>query len=147
MPFPAQTHQMWRARWTWGRNIQPCRPAGPSASPPAPGRRECDPWRPPPAPLTWARRAGRPLPGEEPREAAWSTGRRWGRKAHSMTCATVPPKKHTGWHGDTLKQGNANSLHDCLLVAQQKHKIRFKLSWFLNKFQEQRFGYKYKRCV
>lgn len=99
-----RTHQMWRARWTWGRNIQPCQPAGPSASLPALGRHGCGPWRPPRALLTWAMRAGLPLPTEEPHEAAWSTGRRWGRRARSMTCAAGPPRIQVAYSGYYRKE-------------------------------------------
>lgn len=121
-PAVLTTHRRWRGRWTWGRSTRLCPPARPSASPPAPGRCGCGPWRPPPARLTWGTRGGRRPPAGAPRAAAWSTGRRWGRRAHSTTCAAAPPR--TQRVGEKMFQWQRFSLKWTTVKSRWKEELR-----------------------
>ena len=87
----ATVYLWWTARWPWC-SCTPLSPrAAPSASPPAPGRPGCGPWRPPPGPQTSGTRAGRRRPAAGRRGRAWSTARRSGRTVRSRWGGAAPP--------------------------------------------------------
>lgn len=87
----ATVYLWWTARWPWC-SCTPLSPrAAPSASPPAPGRPGCGPWRPPPGPPTSGTRGGRRRPAAGRRGRAWSTGRRSGRTVRSRWGGAAPP--------------------------------------------------------
>lgn len=93
---------MWTALLLWHSCIRRSPPAGPSVSPPAPGRIGYDPWRPRLGPRTSGTREAQRRRGEEPRGEAWSTAQRSARKVHSRWVWGETPDP---WFGDRERKG------------------------------------------
>lgn len=73
----------WRARWPWGSCTRQSRREGPWASPLAPERSWCGPWRRRRGPPPWGRREDQPRPAAAPRAEASSTDSRLTRTTRS----------------------------------------------------------------